>query len=237
MAKKTQDLGRVTRPFSIGYAYAQTQHYRDAVAAQAAEAPATPTVEADPFDAIETPGPAPVRISAGPTEPMVAYVLSLTKRNLGEVTPEVLAAAEAHVRSLSKYEAGKLIDTLKAIPAAPRKATPAPAPAAKVEEGMYRDPATGDIFKVQVAHHGSGNLYAKRLVKLDEVAVKRGKEYSHDFVYAPGAIRLIQASWRMTKDEAIEWGQLYGACCRCGTILTDEKSIEAGIGPVCSGKI
>ena len=232
MAKKTTTP---SRPFSIGYAYAQTQHYRDAVAAQRAEA--------DPFDAIQLPEPAaapeipapaaPVRISAGPTEPMVAYVLSLTRRNLGEVTDEVMAAAEAHVRSLTKYEAGKLIDTLKAIPAAPKKA--ATAPAAQVTEGMYRDPATGDIFKVQVAHHGSGNLYAKKLVKLETPKTKGKKTYSHEFAYAPGSITKVQAAWKMSKEEAQEWGRLYGACCKCGAILTDERSIAAGIGPVCGG--
>jgi hypothetical protein len=40
----------------------------------------------------------------------------------------------------------------------------------------------------------------------------------------------------MTLEDAKEFGRLYGMCCQCGATLTDEKSIEAGIGPVCAGK-
>lgn len=233
MASKTQNLGRVTRPFSIGYAYAQTQHYRDAVAAQAAEA--------DPFDAIQLPEPeatpeipapaAPVRTTSTATDAQVDYILSLTKRNLGEATDEVLEAAEAHARGLSTREASKLIDTLKAIPAAPKKAA-----TATVTEGMYRDPATGDIFKVQAAVHGSGQLYAKKLVALEEPRVKGKKTYSHEFAYVAGLIGRIRPEWKMSKEEAQEWGRLYGSCCKCGAVLTDEQSIANGIGPVCGGR-
>lgn len=226
-----------TRPFSIGYAYAQTQHYQDAVAAAR---------ETDPFNDIETTPaaeePAAAPVVNGPTAPMVRYAMALMDELLGGMADEVRVAAEAKLQATPKREVHTMIDCLKADVEAKRKArparVPAPRPAApQVEEGMYRDPVTGDIFKVQVAHHGSGKLYAKKLVKLNTVKTKGKKEYSHDFEYAPGAINRIPASWRMTKEEAVEWGQLYGACCRCGTILTDERSIEAGIGPVCSGKI
>lgn len=226
-----------SRPFSIGYAYAQTEHYRQAVAAAR---------ETDPFNGIETtPEPVaevPAPVVDGPTAPMVRYAMALMDELLGGMTDEVRAAAEAKLQATPKREVHTMIGRLKADVEAKRKArpvrVPAPRPAtATVEEGMYRDPATGDIYKVQIAHHGSGKPYAKKLVKLDTVKTKGKKEYSHDFEYAPGAINRIQAAWRMTKEEAVEWGQLYGACCRCGTILTDERSIEAGIGPVCSGKI
>jgi hypothetical protein len=40
----------------------------------------------------------------------------------------------------------------------------------------------------------------------------------------------------MTLDQAKAFGALYGACCNCGKTLTDERSIEAGIGPVCARK-
>jgi hypothetical protein len=104
------------------------------------------------------------------------------------------------------------------------------------QDGMYRDPDTGDIFKVQVAVHGSGNLYAKRLVELDEPKVMKTKTVSHEFVYEPGLLRRIKPEWRMTLEEAKAWGALYGTCCVCGATLTKEASIAAGIGPVCSGK-
>jgi hypothetical protein len=104
------------------------------------------------------------------------------------------------------------------------------------EDGMYRDP-NGTIFKVQVAVHGSGHLYAKQMVELDTpVEMKRGTR-THEFVYVSGAIRTLTAGMRMTLAEAKEFGALYGTCCRCGLLLTDEGSIAAGIGPICANKV
>lgn len=111
--------------------------------------------------------------------------------------------------------------------AAERAAKAEQAPAAKpVTEGMYRK--DGTIFKVQRAVNGSGNLYAKVLVIEGE---GEGR-----FEYAPGAIRNLSATDAMTLAEAQEFGHLYGVCCVCGRTLTDEGSIAAGIGPICSGK-
>jgi hypothetical protein len=95
-----------------------------------------------------------------------------------------------------------------------------------ITDGLYRSPE-GTVYKVQKAVHGSGHLYAKRL-EVDP-DTKTGT-----FEYAYGAIRLIDPAWRMTKEDAIAFGALYGCCCNCGRTLTDEKSIEAGIGPICS---
>ena len=113
----------------------------------------------------------------------------------------------------------------KAQAAAPAKAWQ---PRAQVEQdGMYQMP-DGTIFKVQQAKvGGSGRLYAKRL----EVEGGQGT-----FVYAPGAITRLDASMRMTLEQAKAYGKLYGVCCKCGSPLTDEISIANGIGPVCGAK-
>ncbi len=60
----------------------------------------------------------------------------------------------------------------------------------------------------------------------------------HYFQKIVGAVKLLerQGGRKMTLEEAEEFGALYGFCCRCGRTLTDENSIEAGIGPVCAGK-
>jgi hypothetical protein len=103
----------------------------------------------------------------------------------------------------------------------------------EVTEGMWivGDIHNGDIFKVQIAVHGTGNLYAKRFIPGDIVDGEREKG---TFVYTPGAMKLLAAEGRkMTMAEAKEYGALYGTCCRCGRTLTKEKSIERGIGPVC----
>lgn len=110
-----------------------------------------------------------------------------------------------------------------------RRTAPSAAGAAAITEGMYRM-ADGTIYKVQRAVHGSGNLYAKRLVPPSEFGGNAS------FEYAPGALRALKPEDKMTLDQAREFGALYGTCCQCGRTLTDERSIEAGIGPICAGK-
>lgn len=102
---------------------------------------------------------------------------------------------------------------------------PAPRVNVPAEEGMYRK---GDvIYKVQIAVHGNGRPYAKQLVQ-------DGENWS--FEYAPGAVRTLRPEHRLTLEQAKEFGALYGTCCVCGRTLTNESSIEAGIGPVCASK-
>ena len=86
--------------------------------------------------------------------------------------------------------------------------------------GMYD--VDGRVYKVQQSRE-SGRLYAKELVD--------GK-----FIYASGAIYRITAGDRMSLEDAKAYGKLTGTCCSCGRELTNEDSIEAGIGPICAGK-
>lgn len=98
------------------------------------------------------------------------------------------------------------------------------------EDGFYLNPETDEVFKVQVAHHGSGGLYAKRLV-LPAGGVERGA-----WTFERGLIAKLDPAWKLTLEQAQAWGRLYGYCCRCAAILTDETSIERGLGPICAGK-
>lgn len=95
------------------------------------------------------------------------------------------------------------------------------------KDGFYK---RGEIiFKVQVAVHGSGNLYAKRLVV---------EEFGHaSWEYAPGVITTLLDSERLSLEDAQAFGRLYGVCGVCGRTLTDEASIAAGIGPVCASNL
>lgn len=109
----------------------------------------------------------------------------------------------------------------------PEKA--AAAPKAEVPEGMHRL-ADGRIFKVQQSPN-SGRRYAKELhIHLDAEGKATGDGH---FVYVRGGISLLSADTIMSLEEAKAYGALYGVCCNCGRTLTDEKSIAAGIGPVC----
>lgn len=103
----------------------------------------------------------------------------------------------------------------------------------------------GDIYKVQKAVHGSGNLYAKKLVVLDggyEVQSGEGwrggrlTKVTVSFEYAPGIFNKLSEDDRLSLEEAREFGALYGTCCVCGRLLTNELSIALGIGPVCGSR-
>jgi len=70
--------------------------------------------------------------------------------------------------------------------------------AAATAEGYYRDGET--VYKVQLAVHGSGRPYAKRLV------VTAPGEASWE--YAPGMVRSLTEDMRLTLDEAVAFGRL-----------------------------
>ena len=166
------------------------------------------------------------------TQKQLDFIHSLLgQHELTEANRRSLDAAFA--RGINKREASDIINWLKALP---RKST-RPAVENVNLEGMHK---VGDrIFKVQVAVHGSGNLYAKELVLVERDSVEIEDGVWHDytatrFEYAKGAMRFLSADTKMTLEEAKQFGALYGTCCVCGRTLTNEDSIEAGIGPVCA---
>ena len=127
----------------------------------------------------------------------------------------------ARESGLSSRDASRFIDGLIA---SPRKQVAKQA-RVEIEEGFYTK--DGEIAKVQVAVHGSGNLYAKRL-----------DAQTGEFGFERGLVSKIgRDGWRkLTLDEAKDLGRLYGRCLACGRTLTDETSIANGIGPICASK-
>ncbi|SKX80321.1 Uncharacterised protein [Mycobacteroides abscessus subsp. bolletii] len=96
-----------------------------------------------------------------------------------------------------------------------------------IEDGFY-ELADGRIIKVIHAVHGSGHQYGK---VLNTETLK--------FDMAPGILVEVGATGKRIDDDqhrCAELGKLYGICMCCGLELTDEVSIEAGIGPVCKAK-
>lgn len=120
---------------------------------------------------------------------------------------------------LNVGEASNLIEALLGMP----KSTTRPA-FVELELGMYRL-SNGDIYRVQRSRE-SGRLYAK---KLDWA--------NNSFIFESGAMRLLTADDRMTLADAKAWGVETGICCVCSAFLTDPKSVEAGIGPVCARRV
>lgn len=161
----------------------------------------------------------PVRKSTpatGASEKQMTFLASLIER-------KGYTEAAAGIADLTARQASNLIDILLKMADAPRPTAPAVTRTSRVElaDGMYLK--DGVVYKIQHAVHGSGRQYAKQLD-------------GNTFTYAQGAITRLTAEDKMTLEQAKEYGALYGTCCVCGRTLTDEKSIEAGIGPICAGK-
>lgn len=136
-----------------------------------------------------------------------------------EVSAQLIEAGHA---PLTRAGASALITALKGCERAKGVAPVEDAAPAEIEDGFYR--LDGKVYKVQRAVHGSGHQYAK------EMDDETGR-----FYLATGMIGHVRKHGvRMTAEEAGKLGQLYGHCIACGRTLTDEGSIEAGIGPVCA---
>jgi hypothetical protein len=113
------------------------------------------------------------------------------------------------VASLSSKEASDLISNLLK------------APTSIVNKiGIYQT-EDGNIYRVQPSKSYANRLYAKKLV------------FTGGWEYEAGAIYRLKESERMTLEEAKAFGTSTGLCCVCGVFLTDPKSVEQGIGPVC----
>lgn len=104
------------------------------------------------------------------------------------------------------------------------------------EPGMYM--VGKEIYKVQW-NKDKTHLYAKLLMVS---AMHKGGEVKGWFTFAPGAMKKLNATHRMTLEAAVLFGEQTkeqygtGICCQCGRLLTKKTSVEAGIGPICAGK-
>lgn len=141
----------------------------------------------------------------------------------------------------SKCSASAYISALLAAPrVAPQPAaasTTAAAPAAErpTEVGMYR---LGDeIFRVKESD--AGRLYAMKLTPINGARLRDSDEavVRWSFVYERGAIHQLTAADKLTLEQAKEFGIRTGTCCVCARLLTDAKSVQQGIGPVCARNV
>jgi hypothetical protein len=183
------------------------------------------------------------RLQRVATDPMVRYVKNLAgyKEMSEETSAEALRYVEAHESGeapMSFQFARQFIESYKNVP---QKVTRrASEPKRITQDGMYRDPATDKIYKVQFPREAIGDvsrLYAKLLVVVSDAerdadgAITKPAEVRFDFV--SGLVKEIRPEWRMTLAEAQKFGKLYGVCCDCGRVLTHEQSKAAGVGPKC----
>lgn len=106
---------------------------------------------------------------------------------------------------------------------AARPAEPAEPVEAVTEAGIYRA-GDGRLIRAKVSQ--AGNLYGL-VLDLD----------TRSWAYAPGVLRQVTPADRLTVEQATAHGLTHGWCCVCGKELTAEKSVAAGIGPVCARRL
>ncbi|UVT31212.1 hypothetical protein SEA_OTTERSTEDTS21_49 [Gordonia phage OtterstedtS21] len=126
------------------------------------------------------------------------------------------------------------------------------------EDGFYRvkDEFVGvleaEFIKVQMNREGS-RLYAKRLNKNYPEKLElepnpknaislwcaqngMGRPIEWEFIsglYSNTGAHMVE---KLSLEEGEAFGRLYGVCMKCGAFLTNEESIERGMGPICAGK-
>jgi hypothetical protein len=147
------------------------------------------------------------------SDKQVAFLTTLVSERVYEGASEFATLTSAEASALI----GQLLN-------APRKSSTSTSYERITEEGVYQN-AEGDIFRVQRSRE-SGNLYAKRL-----------DIFEGGFVYEAGLLRNITPSDRLNVEQAKALGVQYGFCVVCGILLTDPKSVEQGIGPVCIKRV
>jgi hypothetical protein len=156
------------------------------------------------------------------TAAQIGYLSSLALTHA--VPPRIYEVLAGAPSGRSTYGAvSEAINVAKAAPYAQEKKVEA-------EKGYY---LLDGVVHAVVSGRESGNLYAKKLIiESGWDGVKRARwEYSRG-----GIFRCVPAA-RLTLAEAKALGHLHGFCMICGKPLTDVKSVEAGIGPVCLKKL
>lgn len=178
-----------------------------------------------------------VQIAFGPpaaapvaSEKQVNYLLSLieTRTEDGEQTIGQALEASGHTAQefIDAIPTRQLVsDTIGRFQALPKLR--GSSPKGEPPEGFHF--AEGRVYKVQRSQ--TGNLYAK-VLEPGEHGSKKGH-----FEYVGRApFKFLSVETLLTLEKAQECDHLYGICCVCGATLTDETSIERGIGPICATK-
>lgn len=148
-------------------------------------------------------------------------------------------AAAAETAEVTKREASAAIDFLFAVPRAVK--TRVSSDATEPEVGMYRDGDT--IYRVYLGQQSGRNL-VKRVVRgefradVEDPNPADPSHYDYEYEYVGAASRVLpETATRLSLEEAKAWGRMTSSCCVCAARLDNPESVEAGIGPVCGGRI
>lgn len=208
------------------------------------------TIEADTQDA--QPARRSIRIPAEPkiTEPQRRFILALLDQH--EVAPEhadrlvkmLRISEDPEEFGMSKATASKTIDWLKEQPAKARTQAPARESGISkfrddVPAGRYAvtgDDGTTDFYKVDRPDEGrwAGYVFVKLLIAHGGF----GDDLAEQRLSMPAQITILDRIADAGVAESMQrYGREIGRCGHCGRTLTDNESIERGIGPVCAGKM
>lgn len=152
-----------------------------------------------------------------------AFATTLLAERTHDLGPDF---AEWTLETLTAAEASALIDGLLK---APRVKVASDAP--DVPAGRYAIEVEGKLafFKVDVPGPDSrwhGWVFVKQVAGDEQYPVKGARRAT--------VLAGIAADPR---EAMLRYGREIGSCGHCGRTLTDEASREAGIGPVCAGKV
>jgi hypothetical protein len=150
------------------------------------------------------------------TDKQIAFLVKLLAEKIEDPAKSLDAIKWVNEHRMSKATASAKIEQYMKLPSVRKAFSATP----DVAEGMYK--VEGDIFKVYRTQ--AGHIATKQLTE-------DGFEYT-----GRKPLAVIKPEHRMTLDEAKAYGKVTGTCCNCGRLLTNEDSIEAGIGPICAGK-
>lgn len=160
--------------------------------------------------------------AGGISAKQVGYVRSLLEARTGLEEAEALRAqanAAFFAGALDNKATGEIIAALKAIPAKAQPFVP-------LALGYYS--YEGDVYVARKSKT-TGKTIALKMVFWGN----RGK-----WLYAKGMqATLAKHATPLSIEQAAALGHLHGACAICGRELTDPKSVEQGIGPVCIKKV
>jgi hypothetical protein len=170
----------------------------------------------------------------------IDYVKDLLDERELPLQNSTLSELKERAEELNNRAASKWIETLKALPkkhAAQRPTGSTSTIKSDVPEGRYAvtgEDGTTDFYKVDRPTEGKWAGY---------IFVKLGLGGPHgDPRWERIPLRNVQTILNKIaadgpKEAMLRYGKELGHCGHCGRTLTNPESIEAGIGPVCRGKM
>jgi hypothetical protein len=168
-----------------------------------------------------------------PTEAQVKFVRDLLEQHVSEADrPNWLQHIRREITSNDRLSA--LIGTLKSLPYLPEYAPP-------TEEGLYRNPQTGELYRITrlngwtliVSKYSKVATSALRLTEAGEVVKVEKGTWKKLNQWAPRQmLTKMRANWKMTKEDMIRYQ--YGICLFCYRGLKDARSVKHNYGPECA---